>query len=114
MNFLLLGLFLFSLDFDLGAFDWLSFSFLFCFTVTVAEPPISSSSLTPSGDSFLDVSFETPQSTRSAEFSQPILPSVLPLSTRSPLEELIEFNWPPSGAWYGFGKEGEFPPLTLG
>ena len=80
----------------------------------MAKPPVSSSSLPPSGSSFPDVSFETPQSTRSAEFSQPILLSVLPLATRSPPEELVEFNWTPFGAWSGFGEEGDFPPLTSG
>ena len=80
----------------------------------VAEPPVSSSSLPPSGSSFPDVSFETTQSTRSAEFSQPILPFVLPRATRSPSEEPVEFNWPPSGAWSSFGEEGDFPPLMSG
>ena len=56
----------------------------------MAEHPVSSSSLPPSGSSFPDASFETPQSTRSIEFSQPILPSIQPLSTRSPLDEPIE------------------------
>ena len=82
--------------------------------VMVAEPPVSSSSLPPSGSSFSDVSFETPRSTRSIEFSQPILSSILPLATRSPPKEPVEFNWPPSGAWSGFGEEGNFPSLTLG
>ena len=78
----------------------------------MAEPLISSSSLPPSGSSFPDASFETPQSTRSVEFSLPILPSIQPLSTQSPLDKPVEFNWPPSSAWSGFGEEGEFPPLT--
>jgi len=78
----------------------------------VAELPVSSSSLPPSGSYFLDVSFETPQSTRSVEFSQPILPSIQPLATRYPLDEPVEFNWPPSSAWSSFGEEGYFPPLT--
>ena len=81
----------------------------------MAKPPVSSSSpLPPSGSPFPDISLETPQSTTSAEFSQPILPSVLPLTTRSPPEGLVEFNWQPQGAWYGFVSEEEFPPLTLG
>ena len=69
----------------------------------MAEHPISSSSLPLSGGSFPDVSFETPRSTRSAEFSHPILPSLLPLATRSPPGESVEFNWPPSSASSGFG-----------
>ena len=81
----------------------------------MAEPPVSSSSsLPPSGSSFPDVSYETPQSTRFFEFSQRILPSVLPLATRSPPEGLIDFNWPPQGAWSSFGSEEEFHPLTFG
>ena len=80
----------------------------------MAELPVSSSSLPLSGGYFLDVSFETPQSTGSIEFSQPILPSIQPLATRSPLDEPVEFNWPPSSAWSSFGEEGEFPPLTSG
>ena len=78
----------------------------------VAELPVSSSSLPPSGSYFLDVSLETPHPTRSAEVSQPILPPVLPLATRSPPEEPVEFIWPPSGAWSSFGEAGDFPPLT--
>lgn len=80
----------------------------------MAEHPVLSSSLPPSGGYFLDASFKTPQSTRSIEFSQPIPPSIQPLSTRSLLNELVEFNWPPLSAWSGFGEEGEFPPLTSG
>ena len=80
----------------------------------MAEPLVSSSSLPPSGSYFLDVSFENPQSTRSVEISQPILPYILPLATRSPSEEPVEFNWNPSGAWSGFGEERDFPPLVSG
>ena len=69
------------------------------------EPLVSLSSLPPSGSSFPNVSFETPQSTRSVEFLQPILLTVLPLATRSPPEESVEFNQPPLGAWSGFGDE---------
>ena len=78
------------------------------------EHPVSLSSLPPSGGSFPDVSFETPQSTRPVELSQPILPSIEPLASRSLLDEPVELNWPPSSAWSGFGEEGEFPPLTSG
>lgn len=64
----------------------------------MVEPPVSSSSsLPPSGSPFPEVSLETPQSTRSVKFAQPILPSVLPLATRSPPEGSVEFNWPPQG-----------------
>ena len=81
----------------------------------MAEPPVSSSSsLPPSGSSFPEISFETPQSTRSAELVQPILPSVQPLTTRSPRKESVEFNWPPQSSWSSFGSEEEFPPLTSG
>ena len=81
----------------------------------MAELPISSSSsLPPSGSSFPDVSYETPQSTRSVKFSQPILPTILPLATRSPPKESVEFNWPPQGAWSSFGSKEKFPPLTSG
>ena len=38
----------------------------------------------------------------------------MPLTTRSPPEELVDFNWPPSCAQSGFGEEGDFPPLTSG
>ena len=78
------------------------------------EPPVSSSSLPPSGGYFPDVSFETPQSPKFFKFSQPILSSIQPLATRSPLDEPVEFNWHPSSAWFGFGDKGEFPPLTYG
>ena len=67
-----------------------------------------------SGNYFSDVSFETPQSTRSVEFSKPIFSSVQPLATRSPLDEPVEFQWAPSSGWSGFEEEGEFPPLTSG
>ena len=80
----------------------------------MAKHPISSSSLPLSGGSFPDVSFETSPSIRSIEFSEPILPSIQPLATRSLLDEPVEFNWPSSSAWSGFWEEGEFPPLTLG
>ena len=80
----------------------------------MAKPPVSSSSLPPSGGSFSDVSLETPQSTRSVKFSQPILQSIKPLTTRSPLDEPVEFHWPPTSAWSGFGEGGYFPPLTSG
>ena len=81
----------------------------------MAEPPVSSSSsLPPNGSSFPDISFKTPQSTRYVELAQPILLSVQLIATRSPPEESVEFNWPPQGAWSGFGSEEEFPPLTSG
>ena len=72
----------------------------------MAEPPVSSSSsLPPNGSSFPDVSYETPQSSRSTEFSQPILLTILPLTTQSPPKESVEYNWPPPGAWSGFWDE---------
>lgn len=55
----------------------------------MAEPPVSSSSsLPPSGDPSLEFSLEASQPTRSVDF------------------------WQPRDAWYGFGNEEEFPPLT--
>ena len=79
------------------------------------KPPVSSSSsLPPSGSPFPEISLETPQSTRFVEFVQPILPSILPLSTQSPPKGSVEFNRLPQGVWSGFGSEEEFPPLTLG
>ena len=38
----------------------------------------------------------------------------MPLATQYPPKESAEFNWPPLGAWSGFGEEGEFPPLMFG
>ena len=81
----------------------------------VAEPPISSSSSLPrSGDPSPEVSSEASQPTRSVNFSQSLLLSILPLATRSPLDEPFDINWKHQDAWFGFGNEEEFPPLTLG
>ena len=80
----------------------------------MAEPPVSSSSLPSRGSPLPESSFVTPQSSRYAKLQQPILPSILPLTTQSPVDDPIEFNLPPSGAWSGFGDEEEFPPLTSG
>ena len=79
----------------------------------MTEPLVSSSpSLPPSGDPSPKVSSGAPQPTRLIGYWNSILLSVLPLATRSPLEEPFDINWQPRDAWSGFGNKEEFPPLT--
>ena len=79
----------------------------------VIEPPVlSSSSSPPSGDPSPNVSSEASQPTRYIDLWQFILPSVFPLTTRSPLEEPFDINWQPQDTWFGFGNAQDFPPLT--
>ena len=79
----------------------------------MAEPRVSlSSSLPPSGDPSAKVFLEESQPTRFVDFWKSILPSILPLATRSPLEEPFDMNWKHRDAWSGFGNEEEFHPLT--
>ena len=58
------------------------------------------------GSPFSYDSSKTSQSSRFFELQQPILPSEYPFG------EPVEFTWPLSNAWFGFGVEEHFPPLT--
>ena len=69
----------------------------------MAEPSVSSTS-----SPFSDGSFETSPQSRSVELQQPVIPTVYPFG------EPIEFHWPLSNAWFGFGVGEHFPPLTSG
>ena len=69
----------------------------------MAEPSVSSS-----GSPFSDDSYETSQTSRSAKLQQSIIPSEYPFG------EPVEFTWPLSNAWFGFGVGEHFPPLTSG
>ena len=76
----------------------------------MAEPSVSST-----GSPYTDDSSEVSQS--SAEPQQPIVsefPEGGPVLSGLPFGRLVEFNWPLSDAWSGFGVGEHFPPLTWG
>lgn len=69
----------------------------------MAEPSILST-----GIFFLNDSSETSQTSRSAKLQQPII------LLEYPFGKPVEFHWPLSNAWFGFGVGENSPPLTLG
>ena len=76
----------------------------------MAEPPVSST-----GSPYKYNSLEVSQS--SAEPQQPIVSEFLdggPVLSELPFGGLVEFNWPLSNDWFGFGLGDYFPPLTSG
>ena len=76
----------------------------------MAEPSISST-----GSLYTDDSSEVSQS--SIEPQQPIVSEFLvggSVLSELPFGRPVEFNWPLSNAWFGFGVGEYFPPLTSG
>ena len=69
----------------------------------MAEPSVSST-----GSPYTDDSSETSQVSGSIELEQLVIPSEYPFG------EPVEFHWPPSNAWFGFGVGEHFLPLTSG
>ena len=76
----------------------------------MAEPSFSST-----GSPYIDDSSEVSQS--SAEPQQPIVfefPDGGTVLSELPFGGTVEFNWPLSNTWFGFGVGEYFPPLTSG
>ena len=76
----------------------------------MAEPLVSST-----GSPYIDDSSEVSQS--STKYQQLIVskfPDGGPIMSKLPFGGPVDFNWPLSNAWFGFGVGEHFPPLTSG
>ena len=67
------------------------------------------------GSPYTNDSSEVSQS--STEYQQLVVsefPDEGPVISELPFGGLVDFNWPLSNAWFGFGVGEHFPPLTSG